>query len=109
MPGLGTGMPDTRKIQQYLALAEQADSQASTSVGKHVRESWLRIAISYREMAQSSVSGALPDAVSEPVSIAAPERARCPATPAQGIWRRIWSGHLFSAIFSWAPTSFGSR
>ena len=102
-------MPEIKETEQYLALAEEAELQASTSLGKHVRESWMRIAMSYREMAGAGLPDVIPDAVSEQPSEADPEGVSSGTTRTERVWRRMRSWRLFSAVFSWAPTNFGSR
>jgi hypothetical protein len=47
-------MSDNSQSTQYLALAEEAEHHAATGVDRYAREKWLRIAKSYRDIAQGT-------------------------------------------------------
>jgi len=49
---LGLGMHTGADIENYLAKAKEAEEQAARTSDHHMRQSWQRIAASYREMAQ---------------------------------------------------------
>ncbi len=46
------------QIQEYLDQAHDAEAQAAKTLDHHLRESWLRIAKSYRAMAQQRLDAA---------------------------------------------------
>jgi hypothetical protein len=47
-------MKNQSKVQEFLAKAEEAELQAAKAAVGPVRESWLRIAFGYRDLARAS-------------------------------------------------------
>jgi hypothetical protein len=54
-----------RRVEQCLAHAREAEERANEAVDGHVRESWLGIANSYRQLAQVRLS-LMPEPTPEP-------------------------------------------
>jgi hypothetical protein len=90
-------MSDKHQLEQYLALAEEAEHHAATGVDRYAREQWLRIAQSYREIAQCMVVGTADAAADEdvpeqPSNVPAsqePPQAKPEAASRQNLWQRI--------------------
>jgi hypothetical protein len=90
-------MSDKHQLEQYLALAKEAEHHAATGVDRYAREQWLRIANSYREIAQGMVvgtadAGAAEDVQEEPSNLPAtqaPLQATPDAARRQSMWQRI--------------------
>lgn len=53
-------MPLENTIDDYLAKAREAEEQARKAAQTSARESWLRVAGAYRQMAEHRLGGALP-------------------------------------------------
>lgn len=47
-------------VEDYLARAREAEEQANKTTDAYMRESWQRIARSYRQMAQNKLDGVPP-------------------------------------------------
>lgn len=59
-------------IDEYLAKAKEAEEHAARSTDPAMKESWLGIALSYRQMAQTRIdAAAAPASVEQPSQIAA--------------------------------------
>ena len=90
-------MLDNNKVEQYLALAEEAEHHAATGVDRYARDQWLRIAQSYRDIAQGTEAGcvrasaadSVPEQNSDVPACQAPPQGPPDAASRQSVWHRI--------------------